>query len=307
MVDFSEALGRILVIIPTYNEAENVEKITRRLRAAVPEADVLIADDNSPDGTGDIADRMAVEDGHVRVLHRPGKDGLGAAYVAGFRWGLQHGYDVLVEMDADGSHQPEELPKLLTRLRTADMVKGSRWVKDGSVVNWDKKRELLSRAANVWIQAAMDIPVRDSTGGFNAFRAEILRKIDLADVSSRGYTFQVDMTRRVIEAGGNVAEVPIEFMEREFGVSKMSGNIVYEAMLKTGVWGVKRRAAQVVAIADKVKDKVATLADKAEEAATAVADVAPRPKKSVDDVVPKYSAGDSADEADPGVKATRGV
>ena len=250
------SLGKILVIIPTYNERENIEKIIARLFAAMPQAHVLVADDNSPDGTGDIADKLAVDDGRVHVLHRAGKEGLGAAYVAGFKWGLERDYDVLVEMDADGSHQPEQLPKLLDKLADADMVKGSRWVKGGSVVNWDTKREVLSRAANVWVQAMMDLPVRDSTGGFNAFRADILRAIDLDDINSKGYTFQVDMTRRVIDAGGLLAEVPIEFMEREFGESKMSGGIIGEALVKTGLWGFKKRFGQLKTAVEPMTSKI---------------------------------------------------
>jgi len=256
-------LGRILVIMPTYNEAENIGPVIDRLRAAVSDADVLIVDDNSPDGTGQLADDLAGRDGHVHVLHRPEKQGLGAAYIAGFDWGLQAGYGVLIEMDADGSHQPEQLPRLLAALAQADMVKGSRWMRGGSVVNWDKKRELLSRGANIWVQAAMDLPIHDSTGGFNAYRAEILRRIDLASVTSKGYAFQIDMTRRVLEAGGVVAEVPIEFLERASGVSKMGGAIVQEAVLKTLAWGAARRAEQVKLWHQALLAKVAPLADKA--------------------------------------------
>ena len=255
MVNNYESLGEILVIVPTYNERENIEMIASRLLASVPAANLLVVDDNSPDGTGEIADRMANEDPRISVLHRAGKEGLGAAYVAGFRWGLARNFDVLVEMDADGSHQPEQLPDLLNKLTEVDMVKGSRWVKGGSVVNWDKKRETLSRSANIWVQAMMDIYVRDSTGGFNAFRADILRQIDLDEINSRGYTFQVDMTRRVLGAGGIVAEVPIQFMEREFGESKMNGNIILEALLKTGLWGLQKRGQQF-------KDLVSPLTDK---------------------------------------------
>jgi len=251
--------SRLLVIIPTYNEAENIEPIVARLRSAVPQADVLIADDNSPDGTGDIADVMSSVDGHVHVLHRAGKQGLGAAYLAGFAWGLDRGYDVLVEMDADGSHQPEQLPSMLSALERADMVKGSRWMRGGTVVNWSRSRELLSRGANIWVQAAMGLPVHDSTGGFNVFRADILRRIDLASVASRGYSFQIDMTRRVLEAGGVVAEVPIEFQERLTGESKMSGSIIEEALVKTAGWGVRRRAEQLSVFHSKLAGKLRSL------------------------------------------------
>ena len=255
-------LGRILVIIPTYNEAGNVESIVARLRAAMPEAEVLIADDNSPDGTGDIADRLVAQDDHVHVLHRPGRQGLGAAYLAGFAWGLQNGYDVLVQMDADGSHQPEQLPSLLSALIHADMVKGSRWMRGGSVVNWDKKREMLSRCANIWVQGIMDMPVHDSTGGYNVYRSDILRRLDLDSIQSRGYAFQVDMTRRVLEAGGVVAEVPIEFLERTTGESKMGGAIIQEALLKTAGWGAQRRAEQIRLWHAMLWDKVSPLVDK---------------------------------------------
>ena len=167
-------LDKVLVIIPTYNELENIELITSRLRRAVPQAHILIADDNSPDGTGDVADRLAEADDHIHVMHRQGKQGLGAAYIAGFRWGLDRGYDVLVEHDADGSHQPEQLPLLLDALKHADMVKGSRYVAGGSVVNWPKSRELLSRGGSLWTRLMLGIPVKDITGGFNAFRAATL-------------------------------------------------------------------------------------------------------------------------------------
>lgn len=244
MADRSESLDRVLVITPTYNEVDNIEPIIKRLRAAVPHAHSLIADDNSPDGTGAVADRLAADDPNVNVLHRPGKGGLAAAYLAGFDWGLARDYDVLVEMDADGSHQPELLPSMLAALADADMVKGSRWVRGGST-NQTKSREMLSRLANIYIQVAMDLPVRDSTGGYNAFRASILREIDFSDFASVGYTFQVDMTRRVIAAGGKVAEVPIYFPDREVGDSKMSGSIIGEAVKRTTQWGVERRWGQL--------------------------------------------------------------
>ena len=267
-------LGRILVIIPTYNEAGNIEPIVERLHAAVPDADVLVTDDNSPDGTGEIADRMAAHDSRIHVLHRPGKQGLGAAYLAGFAWGLEHGYDVLTEMDADGSHQPEQLPSLLSALVNADMVKGSRWMRGGSVVNWDKKRELLSRGANIWVQAVMDLPVHDSTGGYNVYRADILRHLDLDSIKTKGYAFQVDMTRQVLEAGGVVAEVPIEFKERTTGVSKMGGSIIKEALIKTAEWGAKRRAEQLQLLFGTLRDKVQPYINKAKTQVTPDADEA---------------------------------
>lgn len=256
MVDHNESLDKVLVIIPTYNEAENIESIVGRLREAVPDADALIADDNSPDGTGDIADRLAGDDDHIHVLHRAGKQGLAAAYVAGFRWGLDHDYDVLVEMDADGSHQPQFLPAMLDALRDADMVKGSRWMPGGEVVDYDKKREWLSRLANIWVQASMNIPTRDTTGGFNAFRASALRAMNLDTIASKGYTFQIDLTRRVLDNGGTVREVPISFPDRLKGESKMSGSIIGEALLRTTQWGAHRRAAQVTDAVHELAGKV---------------------------------------------------
>jgi dolichol-phosphate mannosyltransferase len=238
-------LGRILVIIPTYNEAENIEPIVARVRVAVPEAYVLVADDNSPDGTGDLADKLAAADDHVNVLHREGKEGLGAAYIAGFGWGLERGYGVLVEMDADGSHQPEELPRLLDALRNADLVLGSRYVKGGAVKNWPKSREVLSRGGNLYTKLAIGVPLADATGGYRAFRRETLEGIGLSEVASAGYCFQVDLAWRSLRKGFRVVEVPITFIERERGQSKMSRAIVVEAMLKVGRWGVGYRAGQV--------------------------------------------------------------
>jgi dolichol-phosphate mannosyltransferase len=237
-------LGRILVIIPTYNEAENVEPIVARLRKAVPEAHVLIADDNSPDGTGDLADKLAASDDHVHVLHRQGKEGLGAAYIAGFRWGLDEGYQVLVEHDADGSHQPEQLHRLLAGLRDADLVLGSRYVPGGEVQNWPKSREILSRGGNIYTRLALGVPLQDATGGFRAFKRQTLEGIGLAEVASAGYCFQVDLAWRALKAGFRVVEVPITFVERERGQSKMSQKIVIEAMLLVGRWGVVHRANQ---------------------------------------------------------------
>jgi dolichol-phosphate mannosyltransferase len=239
---------RVLVITPTYDERLSLPGTLARLRAAVPDADVLVVDDASPDGTGDLADEVAARDAAVRVLHRPGKQGLGAAYRAGFRWGLAEGYDVLVEMDADGSHQPEQLPRLLERLERpdrADVVIGSRWVRGGSVRNWPLRREGLSRGANLYTRAALGIPVRDSTAGFRAYRREVLEKIALDEVRSQGYCFQVDLTLRALAAGFEVREVPIDFVEREQGTSKMSGDIVREALVQIVVWGVRRRGEQV--------------------------------------------------------------
>ncbi|GAA0446018.1 MULTISPECIES: polyprenol monophosphomannose synthase [Streptomyces] len=234
-------LGDTLVIIPTYNEAENIKPVVDRVRAGVPDAHVLVADDNSPDGTGKLADELAADDDHVHVLHRKGKEGLGAAYLAGFQWGIEQGYDVLVEMDADGSHQPEELPRLLTALKGADLVLGSRWLPGGRVVNWPKYREVLSRGGSTYSRLLLDVPIRDVTGGFRAFRRETLEGLGLDEVASQGYCFQVDLARRAVEAGYHVVEVPITFVERERGDSKMSRDIVVEALWRVTAWGVGSR------------------------------------------------------------------
>jgi dolichol-phosphate mannosyltransferase len=238
-------LGTALVIIPTYNEAENIKPIVGRVRKAVPEAHVLVADDNSPDGTGKLADELAAEDDQVHVLHRRGKEGLGAAYLAGFRWGLERDYGVLIEMDADGSHQPEELPRLLTALKGADLVLGSRWVPGGRVVNWPRTREFISRGGSMYSRLALDLPLRDVTGGYRAFRRETLEGLGLDDVASQGYCFQVDLARRAVKAGYHVVEVPITFVEREHGDSKMSRDILVEALWRVTAWGVKERVTKI--------------------------------------------------------------
>jgi len=240
-----DPLGKVLVIIPTYNEAENVKPIVQRVRASVPDADVLIADDNSPDGTGKLADELAAVDDHVHVLHRHGKEGLGAAYLAGFQWGIDQDYGVLVEMDADGSHQPEELPRLLTALKSADLVLGSRWIAGGRVVNWPKSREFLSRGGSTYSRLLLDVPLRDVTGGYRAFRRETLEGLGMSNVASAGYCFQVDLAWRAIKAGFHVVEVPITFVERERGDSKMSRAIVAEALWRVTAWGVTARASRL--------------------------------------------------------------
>jgi len=234
-------LGRILVVIPTYDEAANIERTLRRTRDAVPDADVLVVDDTSPDGTGEVAERWAAADAAVHVLHRTGRRGLGAAYVAAFRWALDRGFDVVVEMDADGSHQPEELPRLLNALRDADVVLGSRWVDGGSVRNWPRSRIALSRGGNTYARLALGLPLRDATGGFRCFRRTTLEALDLDGVSSQGYCFQVDLAWRAVRRGCRVVEVPITFVEREQGSSKMSRAIVAEALWRVTAWGATRR------------------------------------------------------------------
>lgn len=234
-------VGRVLVVIPTYNEADNVEQIVGRVRAATPQVDILVADDNSPDGTGVIADRLAAADDRVHVLHRPGKEGLGAAYVAGFGWARERGYDAVVEMDADGSHAPEELSKLLDGLRGADVVLGSRWVPGGTVLNWPWRRLVLSRGANLYTRIALGMPIKDATGGYRAYRMTVLDKIDVDGVASQGYCFQVDLAWRAYRSGFRLVEVPITFADRERGASKMGSSVISEAMWRVAVWGTQSR------------------------------------------------------------------
>jgi dolichol-phosphate mannosyltransferase len=234
-------LGKILVIVPTYNELENVRIITSGIRTIVPGADILIADDNSPDGTGEVADDLAATDQQIKVLHRTNKAGLGAAYLDAFSWAKKNGYDVVVEMDADGSHRPVDLVKILEQLNNADVVLGSRWVAEGKVVNWPLQRKILSQGGNIYTRLMLGIPVKDATGGFRAYRMTALDQIDLSKVQSQGYCFQVDMAWRAVQAGLTVVEVPITFIEREIGESKMSGSIVKEALWRVTQWGFQKR------------------------------------------------------------------
>lgn len=237
-----------LIVIPTYNERDNVSPIIERAHRAEPEADVLVVDDNSPDGTGDLADRLAASDLRIHVLHRAGKEGLGAAYRAGFAWGLARDYDRLVEMDADGSHDPAHLPALLAALDDFDAALGSRWVPGGRTVGWPLRRRLLSRAGSAYARLMLGLRQRDVTGGYRAYRAEALRAIEPATITSRGYSFQIEMLWRAVSRGMRVTEVPITFAERVHGTSKMSGAIAAEAMRKVTVWGLQRPiVAQIVA------------------------------------------------------------
>ncbi|MGQ0838989.1 polyprenol monophosphomannose synthase [Actinokineospora sp.] len=238
-------LEPVLVVIPTYNERDNLGPIVERLHAVLPKAHVLVVDDGSPDGTGDLADELTRADDRVNVLHRTEKAGLGAAYIAGFEWALERDYAVIVEMDADGSHAPEDLPRLLDALTDADLVLGSRWVPGGKVVNWPKSREFLSRGGNLYSRLALGAKVHDITGGYRAYRRAVLEKLKLHNVASQGYCFQIDLAWRTIEAGFTVVEVPITFAERERGESKMSGNIVREALWRVTKWGLRRRGNQV--------------------------------------------------------------
>jgi len=225
--------------MPTYEERQNLESIAARLRSAVPDADLLVVDDNSPDGTGDLADKLSEADPHIQVLHRTDKAGLGPAYIAGFRWALERGYDAVVEMDADGSHRPEDLPRLLTAYENgAAAVIGSRYVPGGTVVNWPRSREFLSRGANIYNRIMLGTSVRDATGGFRVYQAQTLRTIGLDNIESAGYCFQIDMTLRVLQSGLKIVEVPITFVERERGSSKMSNAVIREAFLRVAQWGV---------------------------------------------------------------------
>jgi dolichol-phosphate mannosyltransferase len=236
-----------VVIIPTYNEVENLESVVEGIRAAVPELHILVVDDSSPDGTGALADRLAASDPLLTVLHHGDRSGLGAAYLAGFEAAMTAGFGILIEMDADGSHPTDVLPALIARLDApdrAELVIGSRRVPGGGFVDWPATRRILSRAGNLYAQLALGIQVMDATAGFRAYRAEVLRSLDLAGVESRGYCFQIDMTLRVLDAGYRVAEVPIVFTDRRRGVSKMNSRIVLEAMWLVTRWGVTRRFAR---------------------------------------------------------------
>ncbi|PRQ12048.1 polyprenol monophosphomannose synthase [Corynebacterium sp. 13CS0277] len=243
-------LEKTLVIIPTYNELDNLPLIVDRIRSANPEVDVLIVDDNSPDGTGDRADAMAADDEHLFVLHREGKGGLCGAYVAGFRWGLERDYGVLCEMDADGSHAPEQLHTLLEAIADgADVVIGSRYIPGGKVVNWPAKRYVLSRGGNLYISLALGAGLSDMTAGYRAYRREVIEAMDLDELSNAGYIFQVDLAWRAIRDGFDVREVPITFTEREIGESKLDGSFVGSSLAEVTRWGVAHRGEQLKEIA----------------------------------------------------------
>lgn len=234
-----DSAPRTLVVIPTYCEKENIAQLVARVRAAVPAAHVLIVDDNSPDGTGQIADGLAAADPNIRVLHRTVKDGLGRAYVAGFSRALSEGFTRVVEMDADGSHQPEQIPLLLAAVEEgADVAIGTRWMPGGSVVNWPLRRQLISRVGTAYARIMLHSPLRDVTSGFRAFRASALTSVDLSAFRGMGYVFQIEMVWRAQQAGLTVVEVPITFIERVAGASKMSFAIAWEAMVQITRWGV---------------------------------------------------------------------
>ena len=235
---------RALVVIPTYNEIATLERVVSAALAADGDLSVLIVDDASPDGTGDLADRLAGNDRRVSVMHRPGKGGLGPAYRAGFTWGLEQEFDVFCEMDADHSHNPADLPRLLHALGNADLAIGSRYVPGGGVVDWPPHRLALSRGGNRYVQAATGMPVADATAGFRAFRRPVLEAIDLTTVRSDGYSFQLEMALRTWRLGFRIVEVPITFTERTEGASKISRSIVVEALWRVLQWGLQgpRRA-----------------------------------------------------------------
>ena len=240
---------KVLVVIPTYNEIESLPGALDRVRAAVPEANILVVDDSSPDGTGALADSRAGEDERIHVLHRKEKNGLGPAYLAGFSWALASGYELIVEMDADGSHRAEDLALLVQRAQMADepdLVIGSRWVSGGATEGWDAKRVLLSRAGNLYINAMLGMRVRDATAGFRVYRASVLRRLDLGAVEALGYGFQVNMTKLVADIGGRIVEMPITFLEREAGESKLSGGIFGEELRLVTKWGLRKRGGQLL-------------------------------------------------------------
>ena len=233
-------MSRTLIVIPTYNEAANLEPLVAALRTHAADADILIVDDASPDGTGQIADRLAA-DPAVRVLHRPGKQGLGVAYGAGFAWGLERPeYSWFVEMDADGSHRPAELRRLRNAAHVADLVIGSRWVPGGRVLDWPRTRRLISKAGTAYARVMLGLPVHDATAGFRVLTRRALESASLDTVASHGYCFQIDMTRRIHDVGLPIVEVPVTFVERCHGASKMTTGIVVEALWRVTLWGLQR-------------------------------------------------------------------
>jgi dolichol-phosphate mannosyltransferase len=234
-------MSRVVMVVPTFNEITNLRPVLARLRAAQPDVEVLVVDDGSPDGTGALADEIAAADPLVHVMHREAKEGLGKAYLAGFAWALERDYDVIGEMDADSSHQPEQLGRLLAALPDADLVIGSRWVRGGSIVNWPLRRELLSRGGNLYTRVLLGIRVRDATAGFRVFRRTTLERLDLSTIASYGYVFQVDLAFRTLQAGMRVVEVPIEFVERVRGESKMNTEVASESLRRITRWGLRHR------------------------------------------------------------------
>ncbi len=236
---------RPLVVIPTYNEAENIADVLGQVRDAAPIAEILVVDDGSPDGTGDLVEELAPRLGRIHLMRRTEKSGLGAAYRAGFAWGFEQGFDVMIEMDADLSHDPAALPTLLSGIDNgADLVIGSRYVPGGSIPDWAWHRKALSRWGNRYVSAMLGLPAADATAGYRAYRASVLEAIDLPSVRAEGYGFQIEMTRRVTQAGGTIEETPISFTDRTRGTSKMSGKIIVEALALVTWWGIVDRVAR---------------------------------------------------------------
>ena len=231
---------KTLVITPTYNESGNIRGAVSRLFAENPDVDLLIVDDSSPDGTGEIADELAKADKRIDVLHRKGKDGLGAAYIAGFNWAFTKDYDFIVEMDADGSHRAQDLPLLLAAAVDNELVIGSRYVRGGKTQNWPFHRQLLSRGGNLYARLMLGGKLNDMTAGFRVFRTSFLKSLDLSTINARGYSFQIEMAYKTLQAGVRTAEVPITFVEREIGDSKMSSDIVREALILMTKLGIRR-------------------------------------------------------------------
>ncbi len=228
---------RAIICLPTYEERDNLAPVLEAIHAVVPQVDVLVIDDNSPDGTGALADALAARDPRVQVLHRAGKQGLGRAYLAGFAWALARAYGLVLEMDADFSHDPGHLPAILAAAQDADVVLGSRWIPGGRTVHWGVGRKIVSRGGSLYARTILGVPVRDLTGGFKCFRREVLEAIDLPTVASTGYAFQIELTFRALCRGFRVVEVPITFADRRVGSSKMSRGIVLEAM--RNVWAMR--------------------------------------------------------------------
>lgn len=255
-------IRRPLVVVPTYDEIENLPILLERLHTAAPDVHVLVVDDGSPDGTGDYAQTSSEAADWIHVLHRTSKDGLGAAYLAGFAWTLARDYDAVMEMDADLSHHPEDVPRLLATLAEADVVLGSRWVEGGGVENWPLHRRVLSRGGSFVARVALEMPLRDATGGFRAYRRAAMEQLDLPTIASRGYVFQIELAHRALQAGLTVVEVPIVFTERVNGVSKMTGGIVRESLTRLTWWGLERRLQRLAGFArrhgDQGLDRAAT-------------------------------------------------
>lgn len=231
---------RALVVLPTYNEAGTIREVVAKALGSTPEADVLVVDDSSPDGTGGIADEMATTEPRIHVLHRPGKGGLGPAYIAGFGWGLERGYEALLEMDSDLSHDPADIARFVAAAEEHDLVIGSRYVPGGDVRNWSKVREFLSRGGNLYARTLLRFGLTDSTSGFRCYRRELLETIPIGEVGSEGYGFQIEMAWRAWGLGFDVAEIPIIFTERREGASKMSQRIVFEALRKVLTFARRR-------------------------------------------------------------------